>query len=210
MLRPEPGCPRRLALALRERNGTPTASGRYRVSNRLLTDVRLAHSTLRAPTMADFPEPADLFPEERTLYRATARAYCALFADRPAELVDLDQWETTVSNVRIVAPLGVPVRLEDGLLELRRLQTDGRLRTPSPDDLRVLGLRVGETPFRVVTADLVHVDQDTIEVSDLDVGESWLHERVLGVESRANEDVVRPGVECTWCAFTLDCKGLRE
>jgi len=210
MLRAEPSCPRRLALQLRERKGTPTGSGRYRVSNRIQADVRLAHSTMRTPEPGDFPDPTDLFPEERALYRAAARAYCAMFSEIPAEIADFDEWETTIDDVRIVAPIGVPVRTPDGHLELRRLQTEGRLRIPSPDDLRVLALRVGELPFRVVTADLIHVDQHTIQVESLDVGPRWIHEQVLDVETRADEDVAVVGVECAWCTFTLDCKGLRE
>lgn len=212
MLREASGCPRRLALQLRERQGTKTANGRYRVSNRVTADVRLAHSTLRSPTLADFPDPADLLPEERTLHRAAAHAYCALFADVEGEVLDVDEWATVVADVRLVTPVGVPLTLADGTVEVRRLQLGGRLRTPGPDDLRLLALRLDRAAFRVVTADLVHVEHDVVEVDETSgdlLDARWLREQVRAVEARADEDRTVVTQECAWCAFVLDCPAHR-
>jgi len=172
-------------------------------------DARLAHSTLRAPSAADFPEANGLTVEERALHRAAGRAYVALFGDTPAIARDIDPWTTPRADLgfHLVGPLGLVIELADGSQEIRRLRF-GRADAPDEVELRFLAARLGRSDVHVVTADLVNVTRHQTDASiDPFENDDWMRTRVELAVGRGRMPTV--GDDCTYCEFITDCEAHR-
>ncbi len=221
---PERQCGRRLALELDNRlRATRAANVRWRLSNRISADIRLAHTELQAADPAWFHAGSELLPEELTLYTVATRAYCALFAGRPAIARDPIDWSTDVPElgVRLLGPAPLLLDDEHGAPEVRLLRFHQRelgpdLASTVEVQFLVARLRPGlhedrDGPsVRVCVADLVDGTYDEVTVDPFAATvDSWLAERVAAVQLAADESRVRQGHECARCGYVPGCKAHR-
>lgn len=221
---PEHQCGRRLALELENRpRATRAANVRWRLSNRISADVRLAHTELQAADPAWFHAGTDLLPEEQALYTVATRAYCTLFADRPAIARDPIEWSTDVPDlgVRLLGPAPLLLDDEQGAPEVRLLRFHQRELGPdlaSTVEVQFVVARIrpgldkhrGGPTVRVCVADLVDGTYDEVTVDPYDPArDAWLAERVDAVQLAADEARVRQGHECARCGYVPGCKAHR-
>ncbi|MFZ4584631.1 MAG: hypothetical protein ACOYNI_05320 [Acidimicrobiia bacterium] len=203
------GCPRRLMLSYDNMRGQRGSKFRNRAEDRVREDARLAHATMRAPTLADFPVATDLLPEEQALHAAAARAYVALFGDHPAVTAEYDEWATVRADLgfRLLGPLGLVVELADGTQEIRRLRF-GRSDAPDDVELRFCAARLSRSDVRIVTADLVNVTRhETTASIDPFENDAWMKEQVRVATNRGAEPTITE--ECAYCEYITDCKAHR-
>ncbi len=218
---PAQQCGRRLALELANKpRATWGANVRWRLSNRIGADIRLAHTELQTADPAWFNPGSDLLPEERALYTVATRAYCALFADRPAIAHDPIDWSTDVPalGVRLLGPAPLVLDDEHGAPEVRLLRFHQRPLGPdlaATLEVRFLVARVRATlasdrdrlELRICVADLVDATYDEIAVDPFDPAiDAWLGSGVAAVQLAADETRVRQGHECARCAYVPGCK----
>jgi hypothetical protein len=215
--RAEAMCRRRLAREHLGLRGMRSPPARFAVANRLTEDARVAHAELRAPRASDFPSPHDLLAEQQHLYRAAAGGYVALFAERPARAVTVDEWETELPalGVRVVGPLGLALETVDGTPELRslRLGVAGSRHLLDDAERRLLVVRsaawVGARTLRVVVVDLLDgaVVEETLDVSAaLPEALDWLAARVAVIRERASDPVPKAGADCRGCPYVPGCR----
>src|SRR4030081_1292825 len=103
LIRAERICARRLEKEHANTRSNFGSNSRWRVSNRVTEEVRLAHTDLAAPGLDRFHGAAGgLTPEQRSVFGLATSWYVTLFA-RPVRLVDEDQWGTNIAaDLRLV------------------------------------------------------------------------------------------------------------
>ena len=209
-----------------ERSGTRASGrpsgdhGRFAVSSRIAQDARVAHTVLRGPTLADFPTPTDLFPEQQRLYDVSAHAYVALFGTRPAEVLsidgtEIDRWDGARDDlgVDVSVPLDLILRDSEGrvevrLLRSRRREVDDVERVMTRSRLRTLGVDV----VHLVLADLLTLDvvEETIDLPATQAGDdaavsAWLRR----LDALAAQPRPKPGGDCRDCPYVAHCPPMR-
>ena len=131
-----------------------SANGRWRVSNQVTEEIRLAHTELAAPRpTGSTAASGDLTPEQRRVYELATRWYVTLFT-RPVRVVDEDPWGTDLpGDLRLVGPAGLGFTDADDEPEIRLLAFDARP-DPPPALVDTPGgpLRVAAPP-RLAAAD---------------------------------------------------------
>jgi hypothetical protein len=219
--RAEEVCGFRLAREHADSRGNWGSSVRWQVSNRVLDDIRLAHTELAAPRPDRFLVRTDLTPEQEQVYDLATRWYVTLFGDRAVRAVDEDPWSTErADGIRLVGRAGLGLVDAEGGGEIRLLQIGGR---PEPatalldsPTVRFALLRRPEwldgRRVRISAADLVrgtYADETVDTTGALAVVEDWLAERMTVVRERVAAAKPRFGLECGWCAFIAACPALR-
>jgi hypothetical protein len=216
LARAEHICARRLAKEHANVRSNFGGNGRWRVSNRVTEEVRLAHTDLAAPSLERFAGTAtDLTTEQRAVYRLAVRWYVTLFPG-PARVVDEDQWGTEIpGDLRLVGPAGLAFTDAGGEPEIRLLRFDSRAPASASSEtpavrfalLRRTEWLAGRT-VRVGVADLVrgtHTEEiiDTTavmpEISD------WLTRRIEVLRARVASPAPTAGIECAWCPYIAGC-----
>ena len=214
--RAEHRCPRRLYFehALDHKPSHLGEAG-FDVMNRIVEDATLWH---KGRTDADrpehaFPDPSDVAPEQRALYRAIARGYAATFPDEDVEVGDLG-WSTELSahGVRLVGRVGIPLVHRDGTHELRVLRAASRGSLLDDTEVRFALLRAHDwarETLRIVAADLLElkptVECDVIVADRLDDTEQWLDERLAVIRARHDKQRAIAGADCRTCAYIPNC-----
>lgn len=220
LARAERICPRRLAKEHANTSGNWAGASRWRVSNQVTADVRLAHTDLATPRADRFTATPDLSPEQRHVYDLAARWYVTLFGERPVRVIDEDPWGTDLpSDVRLVGPAGIAFTDAADRPEIRLLAFGARTGPPpvlveSPAIRFALLRRPDwlEETVRVCVADLVHgsLAEDVIDVRAARAEiEDWLAGRLQVIRARVADPVAVPGLECGWCPFIAGCKAHR-
>jgi hypothetical protein len=215
--RAEAMCRRRLAREHAGLKGNWSPPAQFAVANRLVEDARVAHAELRAPGRSDFPTPTELFAEQQLLYDAAAGGYVALFADRPAQAVTVDAWETELPDleVRLVGSLGIALERADGTPEIRSLQLGRAGNRPMIDDSerRVVVVRsaawVGSRPLLLVVVDLVAgevVEEELDVAAALPEALDWIAARVATIRTQAADPVPKAGGDCRGCPYVPGCR----
>ena len=220
LARAERICPRRLAKEHANTRGNWAGASRWRVSNQVTADVRLAHTDLATPRADRFAATDDLSREQRRVYDLAARWYVTLFGERQVRVIDEDPWGTDLTgDLRLVGPAGIGFTDASGDPEIRMLGFAARTGPPpvlleSPT-VRFALLRrpdwFGES-VRVCVADLVHgsLAEEVVDVAaarpELD---DWLAARVDVIRMRVANPVPQAGLECAWCPFIAGCKAHR-
>ena len=222
LVRAERICARRLKLEHGNTKANFSSNGRWRVSNRVTEEVRLAHTELAAPGADRFAGTAeDLTPEQRRVYELATRWYVTLFA-RPVRVVDEDRWGTDLpGDLRLVGQGGLAFTDADGDPEIRLLSFGSRVpvsASPASPAVRFALLRreqwLGGGPVRVGVADLVH---GTFEEETIDTGavmpevSAWLAGRIEVIQARVAPAKPRPepGLQCAWCPYIAGCPPMR-
>ena len=208
-------CRRRLAHEFSSgRKLSPLGERAFEVANRLTNDAILWHRG-DVPAEHGFPDPADLEPEQRAVYRAGARGYVHMFGEGAVEVHDLE-WTTELADlgVRLVGPVGIPV-VAEGQPTLRVLRVGARAqRMVDSVEMRFFLLRAGDWAgdvLHVVVADLLNTRSEEYE---LDVAErlpearTWLEARVALIRERADSRVARVGADCRDCQCIPGCPQL--
>jgi len=205
-------CRRRLAHEY-ESGSKPSKLGdaAFEVSNRLIADAITWHRGAVAPEHG-FPEPTDLEPEQRELYRAASRGYLRMFGDAVADVHDLG-WSTDLVDVgvRLVGPVGIPALVADGTQELRILRMSAPPHVIDGIDIRFLILRAAEwahESLRIVAVDLLEdrsVEYAIDVVSQLAEAREWLAARVDVIRERAHPRHTKAGRDCRDCPCLPGC-----
>ena len=219
LTRAERTCARRLKLEHGNARSNFGSNGRWRVSNRVTEEIRLAHTDLAVPAVGRFDAAAgDLTPEQRRVYELATRWYVTLFT-RAARVVDEDQWGTDIpGDLRLVGPAGLAFTDADDQPEIRLLSFDAR---PAPatalaerPGVRFALLRrvdwLRERTVRVALADLV---RGTYEEDEIDTGavmpqiKDWLATRIGVIRARvaSAKPEAQPGLQCAWCPYIAGC-----
>jgi hypothetical protein len=221
LARAERVCARRLKLEHHNVRANASGNGRWKVSNRVTEEVRLAHTDLAAPGLDRFDAMAeDLTPEQRRVYDLATRWYVTLFT-RPVRVVDEDQWGTDLpGDLRLVGPAGLAFTDADERAEIRLLRFGSRspseavsIENPAvrfallrrPDWLRA---RV----VNIAIADLVH---GTFVEATIDAGavmpelDEWLAARIEVIRDRIATPTARSSLECAWCPYIAGCDAHR-
>jgi hypothetical protein len=210
-------CRRRLARehAGGKRFANRSADVRFAARDRLLADIRLAHTESDRVRREAFVEPADLEPEQRQLYWAGVRGYLMGFGDRPGRLADLG-WRTELPGlgVELVSDAGLPFEHAGGGRELRILKLGGRRAGApllEPVELRCALVRTASwapDSLTIVVADLLEAETVT-HISDFEVerreADAWIGERVAVIQRNAAHGRPRAGADCNGCAFIAGC-----
>lgn len=214
-------CPRRLAKEHANTTGNRAGSSRWRVSNQVTADIRLAHTDLAVPAPERFTPTEDLTPEQRQVYDLAVRWYVTLFADRPVRVIDEDPWGTNLSDdLRLVGPAGIAFTGVDDAPEIRLLAFGAR-NGPPPDLLASPAVRFAllrrpawlDQTVHVAVADVVFGAQVEARI---DVAaarteiEDWLAGRLDVIRALVAAPVARRGLECGWCPFIAGCEAHRE
>jgi hypothetical protein len=181
----------------------------FEVSNRLIADAVTWH---RGDVVREhgFPDPNDLEPEQRAVYRAAARTYLRRFGHARVDVHDLG-WSTDMPEigVRLVGPAGIATTDDAGGHELRILRLSAR-RIDSID-IRFLILRASAwatDSLRIVSVDLI--DDDTSEY-DIDIAaklpeaSEWLAARVEIIRARVHPRHTSAGADCRDCPCIPGC-----
>jgi hypothetical protein len=203
-------CRRRLAHEF-ESGSKPSKLGdaAFEVANRLIADAITWHRGDVAPAHG-FPDPSDLEPEQRAVYRAASRAYLRMFGDARVEIHDLG-WSTDLvdAGVRLVGPAGIATVAVDGTRSLRVVRLAGR-RIDSTD-IRFAILRASEwarDTLQIVAVDLLQYDTSEYEidmVTRLDEAREWLASRVAVIRERAHPRHTSAGGDCRDCPCLPGC-----
>lgn len=217
LTRAERICGRRLKLEHGNVRSNFSANGRWRVSNRVTEEIRLAHTELAAPSSHRFDAAAgDLTPEQRQVYELATRWYVTLFA-RPVRVVDEDQWGTDIpGDLRLVGPAGLAFTDADAQPEIRLLRFDSRPAPPAAlvdtPAVRFALLRRTEwldgRTVRIAVADLI---RGTYEEGDIDTATAmpeindWLATRLDVIRDCVATPTATPGLECAWCPYIAGC-----
>jgi hypothetical protein len=217
LLRAERICARRLRKEHDNTRSNFSGTGRWRVSNRVTEEVRLAHTDLTAPTADRFDGTAgDLSPEQERVYALATSWYVTLF-ERPVRVVDEDAWGTDLpGDLRLVGPAGLAFTDEDGGTEIRMLRLGSRVPADASLDspaVRFALLRraddLADRPVRIAVADLVHgtFDQAVVEpAAAMPTIRAWFDERLAVIRARLAEPKATAGLECAWCPYIAGCE----
>lgn len=220
LTRAEDICPRKLAREHADSRGNWGANLRWRVSNRVVEDIRLAHTDLAVPRPDHFRARGDLTPEQARVYELATRWYVTLFGDRPARAVDEDHWDTERDDVRLVGQGGLGLTAADGGGEIRLLRLGGRADVPADltesADVRFALLRrpawLDGRPVRVAVADLVlgtHAEVVVDTAVTAPAIEAWFEERLAVIRARVADPRPQRGLQCGRCTFIAGCPALR-
>ncbi len=212
-LRDDPGCAERLRRRLAGDQGRFVANPRFQIMTRLRGDISLAHSELRRPTPKDFPDPEDLFEEERAVYRAAANGYLALFGTTNARTIDVDRFKDFPEfGVQLRANPGIVVELADHSIQVRSLRAAARTPTVRINDVYALALLLhehfAETPIELVATDLLALELDSqrLVLDDfIEPAMAWLASRLAVIRAAAQIGGLQTGVECNDCPFVWKC-----
>jgi hypothetical protein len=206
-------CPRRLNHEHESgRKLSPLGGAQFEVASRLTNDAITWHKGA-TETEEGFPEPSDLEPEQRAVYRAAARAYSARFGDDDIEIHDELGWTTEFEDigVRLVCSLGIPVEHADGRRELRQLRLAGRDLLVDDTEVRCLLLRAADWApdgFSISAVDLLENTsiEYEIDVRDhIDETREWLAARVAIIRENSNARKTRAGADCRYCPCIPGC-----
>jgi hypothetical protein len=218
LTRAERICGRRLKLEHRNARSNFGSNGRWRVSNRVTEEIRLAHTELSAPRLDRFDAAAgDLTPEQRRVYELATRWYVTLFT-RPVRVVDEDQWGTDIpGDLRLVGPAGLGFTDEESQPEIRLLRFDARPAPPAalidtPAVRFALLRRVAWLQGRTVHVAVADLVRGTYEEGDIETEQAmpeittWLAERIEAIRQRIATPTPQVGLECGWCPFIAGCE----
>jgi hypothetical protein len=220
LARAERICPRRLAKEHANANGNRGGASRWRVSNQITADVRLAHTDLATPRADRFRATPDLSAEQQAVYDLAASWYVTLFGERPVRVIDEDPWGTDLTaDLRLVGPAGIGFTGPADAPEIRMLAFGART-DPPPDLVESPAVRFAllrrpdwlEETVRVCVADLVlgSLAESVVDVSSVRAElEDWLAARIEVIRARVADPAPRPGIECGWCPFVAGCKAHR-
>jgi hypothetical protein len=186
----------------------------FEVSNRLAADAITWHRGAVAREHG-FPDPTDLEPEQRAVYRAAARAYLRMFGDTSVEVHDLG-WSSELPDlgVRLVGSVGIPIVDSEGACALRVLRVGARLPLIDSVDIRFLILRAStwaHGSLRIIAVDLLEdrsVEYGIDLASQLDEARSWLATRVDVISGRAHPRHTNAGADCRDCPCLPGCPQL--
>jgi len=208
-------CPRRLAHEHESgRKLSPVGDAPFEVSNRVTADAITWHRGAVAPEHG-FPDPGDLEPEQRAVYRAAANAYLRTFAAVEIVVEELG-WSTDLVDVgvRLIGPVGIPVLHDDGTQELRILRIGARLPLIDSVDIRFALLRAHEWArdrLHILAVDLLEdqsVEYDVEMGEKLDDARAWLASRVEVIRDRAHQRRPSVGGDCRDCPCIPGCPQL--
>ena len=217
-------CPRRVYT---ERNRTRESqlnkggNLRFEVSQRIESDIRLAHSEMRAPRPGDFPPATELYPEQQRVHAAAAAGYLALFGTVEARTTDaVDPMSTELGDpvVRLIGGIGVALETADGGRELRAVRAGRRDGDDLLDavDVWFALLRAGDwaaPSMRMVAADLLSLEivEHHVDVAaELPKARAWFEDRSARVEAIADRSRPRVGSDCAGCPAIAGCPKHRE
>ncbi len=205
-------CPRRLAHE-HETASKPSKLGdaAFEVSNRLIADAITWHRGAVAPGHG-FPEPTDLEPEQRAVYRAASRAYLCRFGALAVDVHDLG-WSTDLTDigVRLVGPAGIATIDAQGTRELRIVRISVQPQVIDSVDIRFAILRASDwarASLRIVAVDLVEdrsVEYAIDLTTQLDEARAWLESRVDVIRARAHSRKTNAGRDCRDCPCLPGC-----
>jgi hypothetical protein len=208
-------CRRRLAHEHESgRKLSPLGDAPFEVSNRLTADAITWHRGAVAPEHG-FPDPIDLEPEQRAVYRAAANAYLRMFGAAEIAVDDLG-WSTDLVDVgvRLLGPIGIPVVHANGTHELRILRMGARLPLIDSVDIRFALLRAHDWAAERVHIVAVDLLEDLSVEYELDMGEKfddayqWLVSRVEVIRARAHPRHTAIGGDCRDCPCIPGCPQL--
>lgn len=217
LARAERICARKLAKEHANTRSNFGGNGRWRVSNRVTEEVRLAHTDLAAPGVDRFEGTAtDLTAEQRAVYRLAVRWYSTLFP-RPVRVVDEDQWGTNIADdLRLVGPAGLAFTDADGQPEIRLLRLDSRAPASASSEtpaVRFALLRrtdwLAGRKVRVGVADLVrgtHTEAVIDTAAVMPEISGWLTTRIEVIRDRVAHPKATAGIECAWCPYIAGCE----
>jgi hypothetical protein len=211
-------CARRLQCEYGNQRGNRQPDVRYRVSNQIEHDVRLAHVDCVRPDPQRFRATDDLREEQRAEYDLFAQWYLTLFGAEAVRMVAEpgDDWVTPWPELgaRLVGKQALRCEHADGRVELRLLEFDER---PTPGRLldapavrfallRARGACNGEVSIGVGNLRTgQRAEQPVVFEDAFAEAEAWLHDRVEIIRARiANPEPV-PGLECGSCAYIAGC-----
>jgi hypothetical protein len=204
-------CPRRLYFEHElDRKPSHLGDAPFEVANRLVQDAITWHKA-GDPQVPGFPDPLDLEPEQRAVYRAASDVYARNFA-APVDVDDL-MWSTEFPDlgVRLVSPVGIPLIHDDGTRELRMVRLGGRELLVDTIELQCVTLRAhrwAPEGFRVHVVDLIEdrsVEYDIDVAARLDDALAWFEERVGAIRARANKQRAVTGADCRFCSCIPGC-----
>jgi hypothetical protein len=222
LTRAEHICARRVARDHAQHRANAGGTSRWLLSNRVLEDVRLAHTELARPRLDRFLVTPDLAPEQARVYELAARWYVTLFGDRAVRAVDEDPWGTDrPEGVRLVGPAGLGVADEQGRAEIRLLQLGSAHGVPrdlpAAPAVRFALLRrpdwLDGRTVRVIVADLVlgtYADDELDTARERPVLEEWFATRLEVIRARVADATPTPGLECGWCPHIAGCEPHRR
>jgi hypothetical protein len=209
-------CPRRLRHELE--SGKKLAGyndARFRLSNRVTEDARLAHASLETPVESAFVQPSDLEHEEQSLYRAAIIGYLRVFGGRAVIAEDIGRSSDVAAlKVRLSGTPGLAVRNDDGRAELRVLRIGHTRSLTDEFDRRFTVLRVADwepNELRMVVVDLLDGEpyvEDVDIAAELPGATAWLTEKVDAMNARAHPRQTRVGSDCRMCACIPGCPAL--
>ncbi|HTL85997.1 MAG TPA: hypothetical protein VL856_12490 [Acidimicrobiia bacterium] len=185
----------------------------FEVGARLTEDARTWHQgNVRAEH--GFPEPTDLEPEQRAVYRVAADEYVRRFGGEDVEIHDLG-WVTefTELGVRLSGQVGIAAVATDDRHEVRvlRLATRDLL---DDVDMKFTILRTADwakSTLHVVAVDLLKGESAEYDVdvdAHLSDAREWLSERVDIIRARSNWQGPVAGSGCRNCKCVPGCKAL--
>ncbi len=217
LTRAEQICGRRLKLEHGNVRSNSSSNGRWRVSNRVTEEIRLAHTDLSVPRLDRFDAAAgDLTPEQRRVYELATRWYVTLFT-RPVRAVDEDQWGTDIpGGLRLVGPAGLGFTDARAQPEIRLLRFDSRPAPPAalvdtPAVRFALLRRVEWLQGRTVHVAVADLVRGTYEAGDIDTAVAmpeitdWLAGRIRVIRDRIAHPKAEPGLQCAWCPYIAGC-----
>jgi len=207
-------CARRLAREVVQQRSTVrnrSSTRAFDVNARIVADIAVAHSELRAAGIADFPTPTDLSLEERHVHRAAAHGYLARF-DEPFVIDPLaDEWESIDpdSGHRWIARVPLAGRDASGKARVRHLMLDGKAEIDAPT-LFMLALRTDGWADDVLVdvGTLLTADRNAPLVIDAqcrDEARSWARDRAVRCLEVADGARPRAGRDCLGCPFVAGC-----
>ena len=188
---------------------------RWSVGKRIAADVRLAHSEIRTPHSTDFPDPADLVPEQIATYRAAANGYLAIFGHEAVEAIDMpSRCDVPELEITVAASLGIAMRTVDGTITLRKLSVTGRPTSLDEITTFAMALVLGSgsdnaiSEIRIVLADLISLDisEQAVDLAEVhsDAVE-WFETNLAAARDLAAIGKPATGDECTYCEFIWNC-----
>ena len=206
-------CPRRLKHEYESgRKLNRHSDARFEVTNRVTEDARLAHAELGPPRSEAFVDPSDVEPEQRALYRAGAAGYLRMFGEDAVVADDIGRsTDESDLGVRLSGTPGLAVKHADGHAEVRVLRVGAPTSLLDDVDVKFTVLRASE--WAGATLDITAVDlldcrsvACSLRVDDeLPAARAWLAERIATIETRADRDKPRAGIDCRGCTCIPGC-----
>ena len=185
----------------------------FEVAARLSEEARTWHQgNVRAEH--GFPEPTDLEPEQRAVYRVAANEYVRRFGNDDVEIHDLG-WVTEFPDlgVRLSGQVGMAVVGGGDRHEVRVLRLAARDLLDDVD-MKFIVLRTADwakSTLHVVAVDLLQGNSAEYDIdieSHLGDAREWLAERVEVVRARADWQRPIVGGDCRSCKCLPGCKAL--